>query len=272
MSTDDGPRNPQPGLGPPPDHSLEVGFGPGPNVVNLKKQKLSKESNREHSRASFGEELASVEGEVIVGERRYLMESQLHQQCDDVLGEEPNPMKLNTEDTYSMDFQLSSLPNQFDSEPRILATVDVSDITLVACFPVRGCLDPSQVNQGTTRDETHSKRGGVSVVKSGVSARNCISPHKLSWNEDSPVKTSLDRVSIRTPDWRTEFGESGKPNDSDEELTPAQEPCQWLNSKTMLCGKAVGISVKDKNKGWENLLDFAKCREASNAAARVKAR
>eukprot|EP00268_Persea_americana_P038701 TRINITY_DN38314_c1_g1_i1.p2 TRINITY_DN38314_c1_g1~~TRINITY_DN38314_c1_g1_i1.p2 ORF type:complete len:108 (+),score=16.94 TRINITY_DN38314_c1_g1_i1:87-410(+) len=89
------------------------------------------------------------------------------------------------------------------------------------------------------------------------------------------VETSLEGVFIPTPDQRTkkeEVEQQTEPKKYKEvsmSFPGLSIPKEWLNSKMVSCGKAVGISVRNGEKGWDNLIQFAQQREASHNAAKA---
>ncbi|KAJ8626714.1 hypothetical protein MRB53_020021 [Persea americana] len=112
-------------------------------------------------------------------------------------------------------------------------------------------------------------------------------PCEINWDVDSPATSSLDRVSIPTPNQQNTTNMEGEFAEGvddyivrDQDVAPAAcfeetrgpDSSEWLRTQIVVCGKVVGVSIDNNNRDWEHSIEFAQDWEEHKYATRTEGR
>lgn len=143
-------------------------------------------------------------------------------------------------------------------DERVPSLIDISEISPMAYIPSLEVDKTHATDLETSLENSQKLHEGWIFVGRNLGKRNeLISHHNIDRTIMPPSESSLDPTKPTGRKTKVEhdvlFGESSSTD--------------WLKSKIILRGKAVGVSVGNNQEDWERLIEFAQgCKRLNSKA------
>eukprot|EP00268_Persea_americana_P009463 TRINITY_DN13795_c0_g1_i4.p1 TRINITY_DN13795_c0_g1~~TRINITY_DN13795_c0_g1_i4.p1 ORF type:complete len:360 (-),score=51.98 TRINITY_DN13795_c0_g1_i4:463-1542(-) len=149
-----------------------------------------------------------------------------------------------------------------DQAERASMIFDVNYISPLACLPSTEVDDFHSTHLGTQELHQNLQEGWILVVKNHgkrKSKADCTSVPSSSSPPVTAKQVAMTRNEI-------------KKGVADSSIYCESNSSEWLNSKIMICGKAVGVTVGNNETDWARMIEFAQGRDRINTIAREEER